>query len=134
MDETEMDEKRHDALKDVVYELLKGWSYSLGSDLDFSCPNPNRDFWLQFTVLKWDEDRKEWRFGCLIGHPGREIIYDPSVEYSYDTRVTLRSWKGNWDDFCMSAHAREPKEDEIVLSTLYSDFEPHEYEGECWMR
>jgi hypothetical protein len=127
----DMCEKEKDALKEVLYEMHKEWRWSIGSNIDFSCPNPIRDFYIQFTTLKWNKYEYEWELKSLIGVP--ELIYDPDVEYAEEQSVLLKSWKNNWDDFHL-CWTRELQKNEILLSSLYSDFTNHNYTGECWMR
>ncbi len=130
-----MSEKEKDALKEVVYEMLTRWEYSINLNIDFTQSNPNRDFYIQFTAITWDKEHKEWRLKCLIEGIGSELIYCPNVQYKSKTGkdVKLKSWKNNWDKFRFF-FANEPNQHDIPLYLLYSDFKWKEYTGTCWMR
>jgi hypothetical protein len=132
-DVSDMTQEEKDALKEVLYDLLKTSSYSLGYDIDFKTPNANRDFYIEYTCLKWDEYEHEWLLTCLIQHPGEELIYDPELKYSKNTNIKLKSWKNNWYK-CFFYSSRDIVTGEIPLYKLYSDFQERNYEGRCWMR
>jgi hypothetical protein len=133
----EMNKKEKEALQDVVYDLLKTWVYSVGSEIDFDYPNPNRDFWLQFTTIEWNKYEKRWELNTIILHRGSELIYDSDLEYSADENmaIQLESWKNNWDAYTwFGDDVRDLKEGEILLGDLYEDFEPDDFTGHVWMR
>lgn len=121
------------ALKDVLISLLKSWDWGLGDELDFETPNPNRDFFLKFTCLKWNKYQREWELTCLIDGIGTEKIYDPNVEYSETMSVLLTSWKNNRDDFYFY-YARDLEKHEVILSSLFDDFKESFFTGQCYTR
>lgn len=129
-------QKEKEALIDVVRELHTDWRWHVSSPKLLEQPGPERDFYIQFTTLKWDTDKREWKLKCLIETP--ELIHDVHVKYNDEDNgdemdVLLQSWKNNWDSFHLT-DTRKPKEDEIPLWELYNDFKSHKYSGTVWMR
>ena len=135
IDPLEKEVRMTEALKDVLYESIRNGEYCVIAP-DWDTANPERDFHLQFSALKWNEHQKEWKVKCCLPCSPNHIYDAGEVEYSNDdaTYVILKSWKHNWDKFHWDGTPhREWEDDEIPLHTLYSDFEFHEYRGKCWM-